>query len=430
MPPHPQLSWIPHSIAAASTPLLALSIFVIIQLSSLLSPTMRPTSDAFTTRLLPVSLIRDGDFYLDEFSTHDPVKDTYLFWRSRDGHLVSGYPIGTAIVATPFYAIPVLTGWIDESDHLWSLSRFIALIFTSVFTVMIFFLARRWLPELPSAGLALLSFFGTNMWSIASQDLWQHGLVSVFLLYALLLFSSPTRGTPRSLFLLGLALGGSVLTRYSTVVFLLPFFVVAVWRYQWKVMWVVFGAVFPAAIFIAYAHAIFGWPAEHGLLYGYDLWVGPSLGRVLGIWISPSRGLLWFSPFFFFSLVGFWVAWKKTRDGVLRDSVFVSVAVLLLSTLLYGSWYSWEGAGSFGPRMTIETIPFLMLGLILGIRYGLLRSPSHRILFILLAGLSVTTHLIGATQFDYEWQSLVGSRDVEPWLFRDGQLWFFYSRVL
>lgn len=368
-------------------------------------------------------------FFLDEFSTHDSLKDQQAFWKSQDGHLVSGYPIGTALVATPLYILPVLTGWIDEPDHLLGLSRGIAFLLTSVFTVLVFVMSCRWLPLLPSAAIAFLSFFGTNIWSIASQDLWQHGLASLLLLSALMLLFAHPR-TPRSLFFLGLALGGAVITRYSTVVFLAPFLAVVAWRERSKIFWVILGGSIPAAIFLTYTVMIFGWPVHNGLLYGNNMWVGPSFDRIFGIWVSPSRGLLWFSPFIIFSLLGLFIAWKRTRIVRERDALSVIIAVLVASTLLYGSWYSWEGAGAFGPRMTIETIPFLMLGLILGIRYGLLHSTYAQVIFLLCVVFSVTTHFLGATQFNYEWHAFIGQRDVEPWLFRDGQLWFFYSRML
>lgn len=50
-------------LPALSVPLVAFVIFVTIQISSLISLTMQPTSDAFTTRILPISIIRDGDFF-------------------------------------------------------------------------------------------------------------------------------------------------------------------------------------------------------------------------------------------------------------------------------------------------------------------------------------------------------------------------------
>ena len=63
-------------------------------------------ADTIPSRLLPYSILREGNFDLDEFRfLYAHGVPAYLF-QSR-GHLVSQYPPGPAILALPFYLLPV-----------------------------------------------------------------------------------------------------------------------------------------------------------------------------------------------------------------------------------------------------------------------------------------------------------------------------------
>ena len=71
--------------------------------------------DPVPTTLLPASLLREANLDLDEFrvlTEEEPyvkmIMDFFGAVQTRDGHLVSSYPVGAAILATPVYAVFLL----------------------------------------------------------------------------------------------------------------------------------------------------------------------------------------------------------------------------------------------------------------------------------------------------------------------------------
>ena len=131
---------------------------------------------------LPLVILERGDFTLEkyqEFFTRN--------WRSPyfvaevNGRLVSRYPIAPAIVALPFYGIPLGTGWLFNPgrDRLvlpWSVffpAKFAAAFNTTLAVVMFFFCARELTGVRTSAAITLAFGIGTSVWSTASQALWQ-----------------------------------------------------------------------------------------------------------------------------------------------------------------------------------------------------------------------------------------------------------------
>src|SRR5436309_10617152 len=66
------------------------------------------SGDTLPARYLPLSILRHGDFYLDDYPpTYEAGRKAY--WQRRvAGHHVSFYPVGAAIAAVPFYAPTVV----------------------------------------------------------------------------------------------------------------------------------------------------------------------------------------------------------------------------------------------------------------------------------------------------------------------------------
>src|SRR5262245_42177337 len=68
------------------------------------------TVDTISTTALPISILHEGNFDLDEMrglmSTNTQALDAALKFfggmQERDGHLVSSYPLGAAVMAVPF----------------------------------------------------------------------------------------------------------------------------------------------------------------------------------------------------------------------------------------------------------------------------------------------------------------------------------------
>jgi hypothetical protein len=115
--------------------------------------------------------------------------------------------------------------------------------------------------------------------------------------------------------------------------------------------------------------------------------------RLFGPLISPSRGLLVFSPVFILSAIG---PLLKLRRGTLDR--FDGVCLALVSTHVFLNMFqpSWFGGHSTGSRYMTDIVPelvYLMLPALQLIEIRKQRCPSVAVLFILLlSGISLLTN--------------------------------------
>ncbi len=73
---------------------------------------------------------------------------------------------------------------------------------------------------------------------------------------------------------------------------------------------------------------------------------------LVGLLISPGKGLIWFAPVAILSL------WSL-RGAYRRWPVLTVLAIVLIAArfLFYASWYGWDGGLSFGPRFILPALP-------------------------------------------------------------------------
>src|SRR5215831_18223676 len=84
-------------------------LFALVLIVYLLNGHAIAAGDTTPNRYLPVSILRDGSFYLDGFPflyTSTPKLPYYL--RRFKGHVVSCYPVSGAVLAVPIYLPAVL----------------------------------------------------------------------------------------------------------------------------------------------------------------------------------------------------------------------------------------------------------------------------------------------------------------------------------
>ena len=126
-----------------------------------------------------------------------------------------------------------------------------------------------------------------------------------------------------------------------------------------------------------------------------DLWGTPLWEGMAGLLISPSRGLLVFSPFLLFALLGLIYAWKDERFESLRPLTVAFVALVIVAS----KWFDWWGGWCFGYRPLVDTMPLLAIMLVPAID----RVASRKIygsVFALLLAWSIAVQFVGAFAFD------------------------------
>src|SRR5262249_17950067 len=74
--------------------------------------------DSVPAKNLPVAILRHGTFYLDQLKTPDAKRVPY-YLRQVGDHYVSDYPVGAALFAIPFYALPIELG-VDTQSRIYA----------------------------------------------------------------------------------------------------------------------------------------------------------------------------------------------------------------------------------------------------------------------------------------------------------------------
>jgi hypothetical protein len=340
--------------------------------------------DTYASRFVPISVLRDSDLILDEFVPED-IKpqaganffSNYFFYAR--GHFYDSHPPIGPLLALPVYALPVWIGTPQNPELVANLfSKIAASLMAALSALAVFAGSRRFLraTDAPSqtriAVLAAIAYgAGTSIWSTASLAMWTH--TPAVLGYALAIWGL-TAGAP---VVAGAAAAAAVVARPATAgaAVLLTMYLAhrAFFRDDRPRNDLVRFSVSAAIVGltgVAYNYWLFG-NVVGGAPFRTEYWVdelgsagmfsGSILVGMAGLSVSPSRGILIFSPIVFVAIVGAVKAWKTSpaSDAVLlaRYSSLAALAIFLT----YSKFIVWWGGHGYGPRYLTDAMPFLGL---------------------------------------------------------------------
>ncbi|MBI2467853.1 MAG: glycosyltransferase family 39 protein [Candidatus Rokubacteria bacterium] len=396
---------------------------------------LRETSSGDTAgvRLLPAIIVLEHRLHLDSFFRGYPPSQEPPYWAQRaNGHYRSSYPILPALLAVPVYALPVYLFGAESWAFVNLLSKASASLFAALSVLFVYLTIRRLTPDPPALRIAAVYAVGTSTWSIASQGLWGHGPAQLFLaaaLYATLRADAD----PRVFHAVGLATGLMVATRPGTALMALALLAYVWHRDRRAGCWsaLLFATVALAVVWhnLATFGSVGGGYAElhatHATRHGVEGAFASPLGQgLLGLLVSPSRGLLVYSPVLLFAFAGMLLALVARRPpfyGYLA-------AGLLASLLMLGKYSVWWGGQSFGPRLPTDFLPALVVFLV-PVLERLRGARLGQAAFASLFALSVAVQVVGAFYYpsrrDVDWNT--SPRDVDfaherLWDWRDPQL--------
>jgi hypothetical protein len=294
-----------------------------------------------------------------------PLAERHGFQKDHSGHFRSAYSvvpsIEAAIVALPLH----LTGLVDLRAPLAPslIATLTASLLTAAAVALVFASTARHTSVRTAAIVALGLGLGTNLWPLASRSLWQ--LETVVFGFALSLFSwwRPPHETRRRHVVLGaagLALTGATRMETSPAIAILlvglrlrlgvrraaPAWLIVgvvaavVMTSQW--MW--FGSVLGAKMILQRSGL-----EAHGVTSTISStpWIG-----ALGLLISPSRGLLIYSPIVLVAVAGLSRAWRDARGTGDRWWTFAAI----LQFAGYACYSMWWGGDTYGPRYLVDAL--------------------------------------------------------------------------
>jgi hypothetical protein len=418
--------------------------------------------DTYASRFVPISILRDGDLILDEF-VPEAIKprpgeeffsDYFVYVR---GHFYDSHsPIGP-LLALPVYALPAWIGIPDRAELIANMfSKLAASIMVALSAVMLFHASRRLLSAtLTSAAhnseyatrvafVAAIAYgLATSVWSTASLAMWTH--TPAVLGFAVALWAL-TAGRPG---VAGVAAAGAWFSRPATApaVALLGLYLLhrtahAGWtsaaaaHRRADVLRFSAGAALTGAAGILYNYWLFG-NAVGGAPFRTGYWVeelgatGMFTGSLpmglAGLTVSPSRGILIYSPIVLIAVYGAARAWRaplasdESAEGFGRADAlllarYVSLAALAI-LLTYSKFIVWWGAHGYGPRYLTDGMPFVGLLFVLGLSPLAQRTSRARIARLAAAAAlaySIFIQAVGAFCWPESWTL----RDNPPYRYR------------
>ncbi|MFQ5873787.1 MAG: hypothetical protein ACE5JL_08290, partial [Dehalococcoidia bacterium] len=336
------------------------------------------SGDTAPARYLPLSILREGDFDLDEFPFLYE-RGTPYYLRFVNGHYVSDYPVGPALLALPFYLPSALGSVGSDSRFLADLEKLSAAAIVALSGVVLYLVLRRLTSLRMALFITAVYGLGTSSLSTSSQALWQHGPSQFALTVTLYCLVRGYSQSPWAA-VAGFPMALAVISRPSDLMIALPLGAYVLLHHRRHVWGFLLSAVPPVLFQLWYNTTYFDnpfrtqWPLLESRLWTTPFWEG-----LTGILLSPSRGLFIYSPIFALSILGIGMAWRRRGDLLLR---YLSVGVLL-TILLYSKWWMWWGGWTYGPRLLADLTPILAVFLY-PLKDVLLRSRTLEGVFVVL----------------------------------------------
>lgn len=418
------------------------------------------SEDTIPAMFLPVTVLKEGAFYADSYypmiiqkypHPDDKKYDkglTPFYFRKVGSHYISAFPVMSGLLSLPVYLIPVLTGMAITWENLTLLSHLSASLIVALSGGFFYLLLKKFLDDRKATLITAIYLFGTVNFAMVSQSLWQHGSVQLFTILSLFFLFNLRNCRSWNLLWAGFFLGMAILSR-PTAGILVPYLVILA-IYLWrpdiaeeklstglllstakpKIIFLL--GLVPALMFFIWYNATYfvdignqGYAGQVG-----SNWLTPFPWGFLGLWLSPSKGLLIYSPIFIFSLVGAYLALKK--GGWRKNLVYlVFLSIVLTHALILGAWKHWYGGYSFGYRMTSDVIPFLILLLIPYLKSHLFEK-TKKLFYALVVG-SILFELMGMAFFDGIWHGTYDKgfwNQAWLWSIKDSELIFNIRRLL
>nr|MBP7689908.1 hypothetical protein [Thermoflexales bacterium] len=385
------------------------------------------TYDSALSMHTAMSLVREGNTDLDEFG--DIVRTTWLSTEEIDGHIYMLYPVGASVLAAPIvWVIDRVSPDFNASlQHSFGEpvqtaigSLVVALTVTLMYAITRLYVSRRY-ALLLALGLA----FGTSAWSVVSRTLWQHGPSMLMLTLALyLVLRARTRPALIQFVSLPLAFAYVVRPTNSIAVVVFSLYVLIAYRRYFirYVLW---------ALPVAVPFIWLNFSVYHALLPNYYRWysgfaLNTLFTALIGHLISPSRGLLIYSPILLLSIAGVII---KVRRREFERHDWVVLSVMLLHWVSISLWWNWWGGASYGPRLFSDMLPYFVYWMI-PVAATLARTNAIRQRFVaavwaVLLIVSVAIHARGVTSTEgLDWNASPAPIDFysfRVWDWRDVQ---------
>jgi hypothetical protein len=363
------------------------------------SPVSNSNSDPELTLVVSQAILEQGTIYLDAYQDRLALSRDFAGYRAsntileQNGHYLNYFPVGPSLIAVPFVAAARWLGYdmtrYKDNDGLQNVLSGLTLVL--VFGLL-WGLARCYLGEGESLGLALLFGLGTGITSTLGTAFWTHNLSLPIFLLVLWLLARHEAGYSPTLhpYLIGGLIFLAYICRASAAAFILPLFLYLLLRIGrpdrfpkpvrsvllahpplLDLLKVGFTSALGLGIYFLWWRLATGqWFPVYFSVSRFQVERSEPLMALAGLLISPGRGLFVYSPFFLLIL-----AFTLWLIPVLKPYRLLGLLGLWLGLhlLIVVRAASWWGGASYGPRLLVDLLPAWFLLAVWGWQKGAAR---------------------------------------------------------
>lgn len=408
------------------------------------------SEDTLPAMFLPLSILKSGNLYLNDYypmmlkSYPNPDDKKFekglvpFYVKKAGGNYLSAFPIVTPLVSLPVYLPFVMFNlpitWLNLTIFAHLSAAFIVALSGGFLylTLVKFFTTTK--PH--AALLTAIYLFCTVNLPMISQSLWQHGTAQLFTILGIYFWLNSQTSVKRyqSLAAAGFFFSVAILSRPTVAVsFGLVMLTFLFTNNRFKKAAAYVAGFIPVLLFFMWYNSAFYIDISNQGYSGQLLknWLGDFPMSFAGVWLSPSKGILVYSPVFVLSVIGVVTAFIKAKRGNDVYQKFVLFGTIVyIHTLAMSLWKHWYGGWSFGYRMSSDVIPYLVLLLVPFVETATKKGMR---VFYTLAVASFLIQLSGIAFFDGVWHGTFdkGFWHTEwLWSIADSELVFNLRRVL
>ncbi|MBI4670404.1 MAG: hypothetical protein HY741_01880 [Chloroflexi bacterium] len=364
-----------------------------------------------------MSILREGNIDLDEYQAIFSAPNDYHLERVGN-HTYYYFPLGTSLLTTPMLAAADLAAGLARFDlgkyflthgpvafdpwlPLNLMERVFASTFAALTVVVMYGIARHFLAVPRALVVVFIFAFCTSAWTTASRGLWAHGpsmLMLALAFYILLRAEAQPRWIPFAA--LPLALAYIIRPTNSISLVILSLYVLV--RHRRAIIpYTLLGALILLPFFLYNSTVYQNWLPPY--FHPQGLTITPAIMEPLAAnLVSPSRGLLIFSPIVLLSIGGLVLA---LQDRSHRALALALAVILVLHSFIIASvnhWArGWVAGWAIGPRLYTDMLPYLIYFLIPVLAWLPALSKTWRVLaaagLVVLATTSFAIHFHCAT---------------------------------
>jgi hypothetical protein len=319
---------------------------------------------------------------------------------------VGAFGPAAGLTALPAAVVAYMAGSQLQRDPfaMFRVAKWTAALLTAGSVALVFLTALAFTSRRRAFVLAALYGLGSCVWTVSSQSLWQQTPELFFLSLGVLCVVRGEGAWIRGV-AAGLAFSAAAACRpTAAIVGLAAAGYLAMSDRRSLAAYV--PAAFPVGLAVL-AHNLyyFGSALDFGQLAAGaviaksktgspELWQTPVWVGAAGLLVSPSRGLLVYTPFLAAAFAGAVLAWKDEKYASLRF-LAIAVPVLWLPAFV---WFDWWGGWTYGYRPIVDSAPLLAI-LCVPVIDRILARPAWSCAFATVAGWSVFVQLLGVLAY-------------------------------